>query len=173
MNKGIKASQYVRNDRQIEMDVLRGTGMFMVVMGHLKPETILRTHIYSCHMFIFFFASGMLFNAEANVFKHIWKRIKRLIFPYLVWNFLGQFAQYTFGDAPVEQLIRQMFMVDGEIGWNAPVWYLLAIFWIDIIYMLIHRFLTRKSVLAVSIAAFWFAFTLAEFKIVFSFNSFH
>lgn len=167
MNKGIKGTQIAKNDRQIEMDVLRGIGMFMVVLGHLKPDSFLRTHIYSCHMFIFFFASGMLFNAESNIFMHIWKKMKRLIFPYLVWNFLGQFAQYYFDGAPIEQLKRQMFMMDGDIGWNAPVWYLLAIFWIDIMYVLIHRFLTKKSVLAVSIAAFWFAYTLAEFQIVF------
>ena len=167
MNRVMKVSQLEKNDRQIEMDVLKGIGMFMVVLGHLKPDSFLRTHIYSCHMFIFFFSSGMLFNAETNIFKHIWKKVKRLVFPYFVWNFLGQLAQYYFSGTSLEQLKKQMFMIDGEIGWNAPVWYLIAIFWIDIMFVLIHRFLTRKSVLAVSVAAFWFAFTLAQFKIVF------
>lgn len=167
MNKVKIRNKPLQIERQIDMDVLKGIGIFMVVLGHLKPDSILRTHIYSCHMFIFFFASGLLFNAESNIFKHVWKKIKRLIFPYLLWNFLGQYAEYYFVGAPVDELIDQMFMIDGNIGWNAPVWYLLAIFWIDTMYVLIHRFLTRKSVLAVSIAAFWFAFTLAEFEIIF------
>lgn len=167
MNKAVKKNRPIKIDRQIDMDILKGIGIFMVVLGHLKPDSILRTHIYSCHMFIFFFASGLLFNAESNIFKHIWKKMKRLLIPYLVWNFLGQYAEYVFEGAPVEELINQMWMIDGKIGWNAPVWYLLAIFWIDTIYVLIHRFLTKKSVLAISIAAFWFAYILAEFEIIF------
>lgn len=154
-------------ERQLDVDVLKGLGIIMVVLGHLKPYEILRTHIYSCHMFIFFFASGLLFKADENIFRHIWKRIKRLLFPFLVWNFIGQYAEFFHEGSSVTELFRQLFMLDGAIGWNAPVWFLLASFWIDLIYVLIHRFLTKKSVLAVSIVAFWFAFTLAKFEIVY------
>lgn len=167
MNRIRNINVSAQRERDTDLDVLRGIGMFMVVLGHLKPDSFLRTHIYSCHMFIFFFASGMLFNGESNIFKHTWKKMKRLLFPYLVWNFLGQYADYCINATPISDLVNRMFMVDGVIGWNAPVWYLLAIFWIDTLFELIHRFLTKKSVLAVSIAAFWFAYILAEFEIVF------
>lgn len=167
MKKEAKISNKSTTERQLDIDVLKGLGIIMVVLGHLKPYEILRTHIYSCHMFIFFFASGLLFKADENIFKHIWKRIKRLLFPFLVWNYIGQFAEFFYDGTSIEELFSQMFMLDGMIGWNAPVWFLLASFWIDLLYVLIHRFLTKKSVLAVSIAAFWFAFSLAKFEIIY------
>lgn len=49
-------------DRTIEIDVLKGIGIILIVMGHLEPGTYLMRWLYSFHLFLFFSCSGFLGN---------------------------------------------------------------------------------------------------------------
>lgn len=50
------------------IDVLKGIGIILVVLGHLNPGIYLETWIYSFHMFLFFFLSGHIFKKKTNLF---------------------------------------------------------------------------------------------------------
>lgn len=43
------------------IDIMRGLGIILVVMGHISCEPHLSCWIYSFHMPLFFFISGMSF----------------------------------------------------------------------------------------------------------------
>ena len=78
------------NNRIEWIDTLRGLAMFFVVWGHLFPSNkwILRKYIYSFHMPLFFFISGLTYKENANMsFKELIKKLfKRLIIPYIAIN---------------------------------------------------------------------------------------
>lgn len=47
------------------VDALKGFGIFCVTLGHLSCHPLIEAHIYSFHMFLFFFLSGFVRkNAE-------------------------------------------------------------------------------------------------------------
>ena len=46
------------------IDSLKGFGIFCVTFGHLACNFFIETHIYSYHMFLFFFISGFLHNSS-------------------------------------------------------------------------------------------------------------
>ena len=41
--------------RRKDIDILKGIGIILVVLGHVKPEMYVEKWIYSFHMFLFFF----------------------------------------------------------------------------------------------------------------------
>ena len=41
-----------------ELDIMKGIGIWLVVIGHLKPVSYTETLIYSVHMFLFFSVQG-------------------------------------------------------------------------------------------------------------------
>ena len=94
------------------IDTIKGFAILLVVMGHviawsfesfdavisMSPTPILLWHIiYSFHMPLFMFVSGMLFGlSHFESFKDyvtkIWKKTKMLIVPYLVCGILVYMA---------------------------------------------------------------------------------
>ena len=71
------------------VDALKGFGIFCVTFGHLGTNIYLEKHIYSFHMFLFFFISGYLFNYtnDIDVKEYIKKKCKSLFYPLCVGIF--------------------------------------------------------------------------------------
>ena len=71
------------------IDILKGIGILLVILGHLDLPLRIRNIIYIFHMPLFFFLSGALWkNKETKMslkvyIKHI---LTSLIYPYIVWN---------------------------------------------------------------------------------------
>lgn len=62
------------------IDTVKAVGIFLVILGH--HQTIFTQYIYSFHMPLFFFLSGIFhknYNSYRNFFE---KKIKLLIIPY-------------------------------------------------------------------------------------------
>lgn len=65
------------------IDSLKGFGIFCVTLGHLACNYFIETHIYSFHMFLFFFLSGFLHNnAHGNFRIYLAKKITNLFIPF-------------------------------------------------------------------------------------------
>lgn len=87
------------------IDYAKGVGIFLMVFGHSGFPTPIQKMIWSFHMPLFFFISGMLFNREKySTFSSLIKRIwKSLIIPYIFFsiiNICGYIViNYTSGNA--------------------------------------------------------------------------
>lgn len=67
-------------------DNLKAVGIILVVLGHVTENHILRNFIYSFHMPLFFFISGMLYKPQ----KHYTLRLARsILWPYFVFATLS------------------------------------------------------------------------------------
>ncbi len=134
------------------LDQLRGIAMFSVVIGHvaLPKETI--SLIYSFHMPLFFIISGMTVNdgklLNADVVKHIKDKASKLIIPYFWMSFMMfplWFITYHKLDkisTTLEQVIKGIFYgnnVDYYSGTSNALWFLLVLFFADILYTLIVK----------------------------------
>ena len=83
--------------RILSLDIARAICIILVVIGHYYPENSpgwydsLHGLIYSFHMPLFMFASGYVYmatNKERNYGKFVWKKVKRLMIPYVVTSFI-------------------------------------------------------------------------------------
>ena len=83
--------------RDETVDILKGVAIFCVVLGHINPVNFVVDFIYSFHMALFMFLSGITFwfsferkriSGEMNaktICTYIVKRFLALIIPFLVW----------------------------------------------------------------------------------------
>ena len=133
------------------IDALKGFGIFCVTLGHLACNYLLETHIYSFHMFLFFFLSGFLHNNAQGSFRvYLAKKSTALLFPFLLWNLMscliGLFFNYT-----VSETIRLFFLLDGIICWNAPIWFLLQLFMVGISFFIIDEYMPYGKYLSIPV----------------------
>lgn len=92
------------------VDVSKGVGIILVVLGHTSFQ--LRNIIYGCHMPLFFFLSGIVFQREKYDFGGIVKsRFNSLIIPY-VFFYLITYFYWLF----VEKSMRSF-----DIEWWQPL----------------------------------------------------
>lgn len=131
------------------IDVAKGLGIILVVACHVigegsKPFTnskILSEYIYSFHMAIFFVIGGVTLSfALANLSRSAIKKkilsiVHRLLIPYCVWSaiyFVIHFNSLN-DTANVNHWTNSILSFRGI----APIWFLGALFWAELISILI------------------------------------
>ena len=75
------------NGRNLTIDVLRTICILAMIFGHCHIDLGLRKFIFSFHMTAFILLSGYLYkDSSDNIIKRLWKEIKRLIIPTLLFS---------------------------------------------------------------------------------------
>lgn len=84
--------------RDISVDILKGIGIILVVIGHANCPQVLRAAIYSFHMPLFFICSGFFFSLKdvSNYKNFIQRRVLRLYIPFVKWSILFLFLHNFF-----------------------------------------------------------------------------
>lgn len=101
------------------IDVTRGIGIILVVLGHLNPGEGVERWIYSFHMPLFFVISGLLCRDMPVKWK------KRL-FPYVKWWIFS----LLFGMIPLvhePSSLKEFLFLNGSVGYNSPLWFLIVL----------------------------------------------
>ena len=135
----------VLSNRIDGIDIAKGIGMALVVLGHLTPRTqVLRILAYSFHMPLFFILSGYFYNEKKPVSLSIKKDFHKLILPaygVLLFDSLVSVIKSVFDKAAWPTLIDWMegiILYEGVL-WNSPVWFLLTLFLCKNIFLLCSR----------------------------------
>lgn len=133
------------------IDALKGIGIILVVFAHHKLPVALDTYIFSFHMPLFFFISGLLFDfwkhtsSAANFVK---KRFRSLIVPYFGFALLtclfyllvdtGYQPGITnidfFKASPVENIHSIVYALGPLISYNPPLWFLTCLFITELLF---------------------------------------
>ena len=145
----------LKKERIDWIDIAKGIGIILVVLGHLNVDgQINRLFIYCFHMPLFFFISGIVFNIKGVEFKEfLIKRIKSLYLPYVV--FLSADYFINFGITVVKKGLSLSQIKDfivcfvenitglnvPPIGYamNTPIWFLCALFFSEIFFYFIIK----------------------------------
>lgn len=119
------------------IDQARGFSIFLVVWGHNFPS--IEPYIYSFHVPLFFFISGM-FHPEKTTIQGTIKRARMILVPYFIWAALLYLFWVLigrhYGDSseivlsPVDNLIGVFYAQGGQkyMDWGIPLWFLPCIF---------------------------------------------
>lgn len=137
------------------IDIARGLGIFFVVLGHnLENEMLSFKLIYSFHVPLFFFLSGLCFNP--NKYKTIKEiatdKSKKLLYPYFGFGFISMVIYCIFKDDNIVALKCLLFanryqMM--EAPFNVPMWYLPCLYSVIIIFYFCYRHIDSKVLIVV------------------------
>lgn len=132
--------------RQTWIDVAKGIGIILVVYGHVARGLVnagipldhalfyfIDRTLYSFHMPLFFFLSGLLFLPtleRKGVREMLQGRFLTIAYPYLIWSLLQGgiqivLAKFTNGDANFSSVLK--------LAWQpqAQFWFLYALFFVS------------------------------------------
>jgi len=138
-------------------DVLKGIGIFAVVLGHSGCPVFLRQLVYAFHMPLFFMISGFFFKSayfEKKVF-FIKKRVSSLYVLYIKWAIIFILLHDVFF------LLNVINPFYGYMG-NCSSWYSIH----DIFYQIIVAVATMNNAEHL-LGAFWFVKSLFVASILF------
>lgn len=146
------------------INTLRAIGIITVIIGH--NDTILTKYIYSFHMALFFFLSGLTFNEIkwSNTYGFIKSRIKSLVIPYfiyaaflyVIWIPLDLFQGKLITK---DILIKNLFGIFYSQGshkymtWGIPMWFLTCLFVVSILYYFLNKNFKENTIFSLIICA--------------------
>ena len=125
------------------IDATKGLLIHLVILGHcINGECLLKNVIYSFHMPAFFIVSGILLNYSATTKKEfrlfIISRIKQLLVPYILFEFLGYIVQY-FTKGSYENVNGFIFRtVTFQVHTDVD-WFLIALFFGEILFYFVQK----------------------------------
>jgi len=124
--------------------------MLLVVWGHILGHGQVTSFIYSFHMPLFFFISGLLFNGQKyqSFPNFIIRRVKSLLIPYFIYSvitWIVWFAYNYIAKVHVKSFfmpLMQTFIAQGSGGFlvhNVPLWFVTCLFLTELFYYYIAK----------------------------------
>lgn len=149
------------SDSRLEhIDILKAVGIICVLIGHLYAPLPIKVFIYSFHMPLFFLISGFLLKTDGSLGFILSKSLRHLMIPYLITCLAMAFMDVIFTGISADRMINRLMMsvygissniVPGEhfeITQIGPVWFLLALFWAQMIVVMVWRVNANTSALS-------------------------
>jgi polysaccharide biosynthesis protein PslL len=116
------------------LDIARGIGILLVVLGHNDFEAIslfIHQVIYSFHIPLFFFLSGYFINTSIRFFDFFKKRFNSLLKPYFFTIFLIYFTSISFEkmgfNMAITRIVKSLYGTGHYIDW-VQLWFLPELF---------------------------------------------
>lgn len=116
--------------REDWIDILKGIGIILVVIGHISIGNSLVKWIYSFHMPLFFILSGYVFGRGKKQYtfvKFAEKRTKSILVPFVVFRIL----------LIIYWLIIESHFRNLDLG---PIWFLIVLYIVELIsYVILEK----------------------------------
>ena len=98
------------SERNRVVDITKGIGILLVILGHIVNNVNIECLIYMFHMPLFFFLSGVTFKylnvKECSFKKYFVKKLKSIMIPYFIFSILCFFYWWI-----IERNLRHQFDV--------------------------------------------------------------
>ncbi len=134
------------------VDIAKGIGIILVVMGHNDFALIspfAHKLIYSFHMPMFFFMSGMFFRSDAPFWTFIQQRYNRVLKPFLAIILLIYFANISFSKMSLimasRRLLKAMYANGYYLDW-VQLWFLPHLFAVSLLAYFFFKVVERTHV---------------------------
>ena len=131
------------SSRKSFIDVAKGIGIILVVLGHLDADgQISRSLIYSFHMPLFFMLSGVFSNTKTDFVEYLKKNFLALYLPYFIFVLVDAAACVLLNGQSISFVAYDKLKELAGIGFgalNRPIWFLFALFIIKISYYFISK----------------------------------
>lgn len=146
------------------IDIARAFAIIFIVFGHTIVHSVhmkqnVYTLLYSFHVPLFFLISGYVFKVKNNFIEFFKNKFIRIMIPYFVWAVLFLIPYMILGENVSSNLevnagfnIKQQFVKiiygNGNLSalrQNSSLWFLPALFSMQIIFYLIIKYLDKNK----------------------------
>lgn len=137
-----RTHNFDRQTGRIEyIDIFRAFGIILMVLGHIGFGEKFDLFIHAFHMPMFFFISGFLFKNDFVPFAvFLRKKAKSLLLPYLIFAAVHYVLSIIiYRSFSFESLWGVVYPDSKQIPIAGALWFLLALFFADIIYYWISK----------------------------------
>ena len=148
-------------ERDRSIDIAKGIGIFLMVMGHTTSNKIALQWIYSFHMPLFFFLSGIFHSQGKDYKEFLEKKVKSLLVPYFFFSIIlflfFLIVSKNIGFSAGENLsVKENFIgiflandVTGlsQMSWGGQLWFVPALFLVENIYYFFCKFKEKIRVI--------------------------
>lgn len=148
------------NKRVEWIDVLKGIGIILVVLGHNQVTKYAGTYISSIHMPLFLLISGYLYDSKkySKFINFLESRFKGIIIPFLFFTLISLFTYMGLSMIRGEviewsKVIRQ-FIISGVTPLNLPLWFLKTLFVVELMFYFLKKYSKNNIILFVCLAIF-------------------
>ena len=131
------------------LDIAKGIGILLVVLGHNDFEVIslfVQRLIYSFHMPLFFFLSGYFINTAVPFFDFIKKRFNALLKPFFFTIFLIYFTSVSFEkmgfNTAITRIVKSLYGSGYYLDW-VQLWFLPHLFAVSLYAFLFITLVSR------------------------------
>ncbi len=175
MDNNLAIEKVEKPSRVEYIDILKGIGIILMIMGHIGFSGIFDFYIHAFNMPLFFFVSGYLYKTKTEKkYKDIvLGKMKSLLIPYLFFGILHYFLYLIMnkGSNFLDPLYHLFFMNNEGLPIAGALWFLTAIFFTTIIYDLLKRKVKNKYVFAALVVIIALTGCLLKFQLPYSINA--
>ena len=146
--------------RNAAIDISRGIAALLMIISHLGLHNEVEAFIFSFHMPLFFFISGMTMHEEKKLGQYLKKRIRRIFIPYVIFALIYSNPE----------IIDWIYCLSGTraglkiAGSLHPLWFLPCLFSADVIFHLVLKYCRKEKVMClVSIVLAFFGIAIRFF----------
>lgn len=136
------------------IDIMKGIGIILMVLGHMHFSKAFNYYVYSFHMPLFYCVSGFLYHKPDNMRKFVKTRAKRLLVPYFTFGlgyyFLWLLIDYQ-GIGILEPLIAVLFKSVDGLPITSALWFLPSCFFVYLLYGAVDYYINSEHVKGVVI----------------------
>lgn len=134
----------MQKERIAWADILRFLGMTLIYWGHLGTGDAVTLYIFAHHVPLFFLISGFfagLAPKEGGFFPFLWKKVRGIVFPYIIFTLLFYLLQLATGQLSLSRLPHALLVSAAGVRNQVPgpLWFLPCLFVICIAFELIKR----------------------------------
>ena len=154
------------------IDNMKAIGIILVLIGH--NESSITQFIYSFHMPLFFFISGLLFvyDEEIKITTYIRKKFKSLMIPYFKISGVLFVIWYILKGRNKDALtiFKNFFGIFYSQGgheymnWGVPMWFIPCLFLVSIMIFIILRY-TKKYYIQILFASSLIGYGLGSLRL--------
>jgi acyltransferase len=140
------------NKRIAWLDTSKGIGIFLVIIGHINIDPSIRGQIYAFHMPLFFILSGLLFSNRKPFKDFLLNKTRSLLIPYVAFSVIAVILVKLLIDQPSNHFVKTMIVSKrNNIDYDQPLWFLTALFIIEIIFYFISKYFKNKYFILVAV----------------------
>lgn len=153
-----------KSERYVFIDFIKAIGIMLVILGHINfANQGIKAWIYSFHMPVFFFASGLLLKnngleTTGDLLIFLKKKANALLIPYFLWAII-------YASLSIKNLLKILYgsyrMISGA-GALSSLWFLLDLFIAFCLYAITRYVLKNRLNSIVKILLILCAFLVSE-----------
>lgn len=157
-----------RNDT---IDILKGIGIIIMIMGHLGFGEPFSIYIHAFNMPLFFAISGFLFVPESypSIGKLIVKKTRRLLIPYLFFGFVNIAIAIAVQDGfSVQSAVSSLLWTNNSgLAISGALWFLTSLFIAEMVFYFISKV---KNIYLICLLSMFIGITATYITIVLPFS---